>query len=70
MVELSTDSSAWQRYTNHLMDQHNLRGKIATVESMTTLLNREYNGIVFNAQDWRVYFKTEQDLTYFVLKWS
>ena len=70
MVELSIDSSAWQRYTNHLMDQHNLRGEIATVESMTTILNREYNGIVLNAQDWRVYFKTEQDLTYFVLRWS
>jgi len=43
-----------------------------TPEQLTKWLE-EYNGIVIDhadSQGWQPYFKTEQDMTYFVLKWA
>lgn len=70
MIQLDILNPAWQRYLGYLNEYFNSRGEIGTVESITRVINSEYNGVVLEQDDWRVYFKTDQDLAFFLLKWS
>ena len=70
MVELSIMSSAWQNFIHYVNDEFNSKLKLATAQAITLEHLAEYHGIVTDTSSWRVYFKTEQDLSFFVLKWS
>lgn len=70
MVALNIITPAWQRYLTYLQEHFNSKNEVATIESMSAVLNREYNGIVLEHPSWAVWFATEQDLEWFLLKWS
>ena len=73
MVPLNNTSSAWFNYYIAHRNSFALTHGIMTVDTISNRLAAEYNGIVIDradSQGWQPYFKTEQDLTYFVLKWS
>ena len=62
MIELDIKNPAWQRYLDYLRELFNNRNEIATVESLTRVVNSEYNGIVLKQEKWLVCFKTDRDL--------
>ena len=72
MFKLNNASPAWFNYYVHVVARFNNLGIMVTPETMSKWL-AEYNGIVIdhaNSKGWQPYFKTEQDMTYFVLKWA
>ena len=72
MFKLNNTSSAWFNYYSYIFGKFNNLGIMITPEQLTKWLE-EYNGIVIDhadSQGWQPYFKTEQDMTYFVLKWA
>ena len=70
MVSLNIITPAWQRYLTYLQDYFNSRNEMATAEAITAVLNSEHNGFVLEHPSWAVWFDTEQDLQWFLLKWS
>lgn len=70
MVSLNIIEPAWQNYLRYLEDYFTSRTELATIEAMTRVLDREHNGCIFEHPSWAVGFKTEQDLAFFLLKWS
>ena len=72
MIKLDNASSAWYNYFLTVTNYHSDLPRLMTVESLSKMLS-DYNGVVVDPADgqgWQPYFKTEQALTYFVLKWS
>lgn len=70
MVRLDNGSPAWMNYFAHLVKVYNEVPIFMTVENVASNLST-YNGVCLESDSgWQPYFKSEQDLTYFVLKWG
>lgn len=70
MIPLDNASSAWLNYFTHLVKVYNEVPVFMTVERVANNLT-DYNGVVLESDNgWVPYFKSEQDLSWFVMKWS
>ena len=71
MVQISAAHPAMTKFGQYLLSKYNSDEhlQMITAELVTCEL-RPYNGSAERNDSWIVRFDTEQDLTYFVLRWA
>jgi hypothetical protein len=71
MITLCGTHPSMAKFGRYLLSKYNTDENLQIIDA--TLVTRElhpYNGFAERNDSWIVRFATEQDLTFFVLKWS
>jgi hypothetical protein len=71
MIKLSATHPSMTKFGQYLLSKYNTDENLQLINA--DLVTRElqpYNGFAERNDSWIVRFSTEQDLTFFVLKWS
>jgi hypothetical protein len=71
MTELSIVNPAMNKFSNYLLEKYNyIESPLLITAEIVSKELQPFNAHAELKDIWRIYFKSEQDITLFLLRWS